>query len=109
MKKKNKDQLKEKDKDLNMIITYDYKEDLMSVSDHPDIVDPIIENTLKNIKVAIRDKKNEIQICTISNHNRAISLHRDNFKEALNFIKSKFEGEEDFDKCIEIRNIIDKL
>lgn len=109
MKKKNEDQLKKKDKELSLVISYDYKEDLMSVSDHPDIVDPIIDNIMENIKTAIKYKKNEIEVCVISNHNMKINLHRSNFEESLNYILKKYEEDEDFDKCIEIKNLIEQL
>jgi hypothetical protein len=99
----------DKEKILNINITYSNKEDLMLLSKEPKFVSLVLENSLTQIKKSIKSKSNSAKLINIHNFNVTIELDKSNFKPVLDNILKYYESLEEYDKCSEIKNLIDGL
>lgn len=99
----------DKEEILNINLTYSNKEDLVLLSQEQQFVSLILENSLIQIKNSIKSKSDTAKLINIHNFNVAVELDKLNFKPVLNNILTHYESLEEYDKCSEIKQLIDSL
>ena len=69
----------------------------------------IIENVFKKIKFAIENNLDTLKIFSIFNLSIMIELDKSQFKNVLNHIVKVYAEQDDFETCIEIKDLIDEI
>lgn len=75
----------------------------------PPLKKAIIEETIKAIEYGVRKKQNTIELFEINNTNKCFYLDRKNWKPSLEKIMNYYIKEEEYNKCIEIQELIKKI
>lgn len=75
----------------------------------PEIKNIVLNETIYAIKDGINKKKNSIFIFEIANSDLLIELKKDDWESTLKNSLEYFIEIEDYNKCIEIRDLIEKL
>jgi hypothetical protein len=75
----------------------------------PEIKEVVIEELVVAIKEAITAKKKSINLFEIANSNYYIKLDKSEFKRSLETALEYFVEKEDYNKCIECRELIKEL
>lgn len=94
---------------INIELTFDDIDDLESVYEQKETIEPIFQNVLDIIEKAIKLKKNKIELFNIYNHSLILSLDKDNYLNVLETIKNFYLKEEKYELCKRIQDIINKL
>lgn len=79
------------------------------ISEHPVIRKVVIEETIFAIKEGIKKKKNTIPLFQISGTNTYVELEKEKWQPILEKILDKYIEEENYDRCIEIRDLIKQI
>lgn len=79
------------------------------LADIPGAKDLILNETFIAIKDGIDRKKIKTPLFGVSNSNTLIELKKDKWKQVLETTLEYFVEKEDYNKCIEIRDLIKKL
>jgi len=74
-----------------------------------DLLEMVENETLNAIKYGIQTNKSNVALFEINNSDQYISLSKDKWKMFLNKTLSKYVEKEDYNKCIEIRNLINLI
>ena len=90
-------------------IQYYSKDELQKLSTSEDFIDFIIEDSYKTIKNAIKQNVEKVELFNILNLSLIVELEKKNFKKVLNRIIKHYIRYEEYEKCNEIKNIIEKL
>jgi hypothetical protein len=90
-------------------IQYYSKDELQKLSTSEDFVDFIIEDSYKTIRDAIKQKVEKVELFNILNLSLIVELERKNFKRVLNRIIKYYIRYEEYEKCTEIKKIMEKL
>lgn len=83
--------------------------DFETVKNHPEIQRTVIEESLIAIKEALQKKRKTTHLFIVYNTDMVLELDETNYKKCLNHIQKYYIGIQDYDKCIEIRELIKKL
>jgi hypothetical protein len=75
----------------------------------PEIKEVVIEELVIAIKEAVSTKKKSINLFEIADSNYYIKLDKSEFKRSLETALEYFIEKEDYDKCIECRELIKEL
>ena len=75
----------------------------------PEIQQIVIEETIIAIKEGIDKKKNSISLFEVANSEYYIELVKDKWKPSLEHLLEYYLEREEYDKCIECRDLINKL
>ena len=75
----------------------------------PELKNIVIEETLVAIKEGIKMNKKSIPLFEIAGSNCYVELKKDNWKSSLENVSEYYLEREDYDKCIECRDLIYKL
>lgn len=75
----------------------------------PELKHVVIEETISAIKEGIKKKKKSIAIFEIAGSDCYIEIEKDKWKLSLENIINYYVEREEYDKCIECRDLIDKL
>ena len=84
-------------------ITYNTKKDLDQFKSF------ILKRTLEEIEFALENDLEKIEIFNIFNLSLIIELERKNFKSVLNKVMNSYAEDEDFEKCNQIKQLIEKI
>lgn len=93
----------------NIEIVYGSREDLVSLASKEEFVNFILEDSLKTIKKAIDENLEKVELFNILNLSLIVELDKSKYKNVLERIIQLYVEIEDYDKCIEIQSLINKL
>ena len=79
------------------------------LTEMPEIRKVVIEETIYAIKDGLNKNKTSISLFEVAYTNCYIELKKDKWKSALESTLEHYIAEEDYDKCAEIKGLIDKL
>ena len=75
----------------------------------PEVRDAVMEETIYAIKDGIEKKKSSISLFEVANSEYYIELSKENWKPALEHLIEFYVEREEYDKCAEARDLINKL
>lgn len=75
----------------------------------PEIKDIVLEETLFAIKEGISKKKKSISLFEVADSNYYIELEKDKWKSSLETVLNYYAEKEEYDMCIECRDLMNKL
>jgi hypothetical protein len=79
------------------------------VGDHPGIRKVVISEVIFAIKEGIKKKKKSIPLFQVAGTNTYIELERDNWKNTLTHFINQFTENEEYEQCIELRDLINQI
>lgn len=94
---------------IELDIIYEDRRDLKEISKNKEILTLLTENLLLGIKNAFKNNKDIVHVCNIKNKHLKVSLRKEEWKKSLNHLIKHYENEGDFEECIEIKSLIEKL
>ena len=101
---------KDKEREVTPIeITYNTKKDLDELASSDQFKSFILKRTLEEIEFALENSLEKIEIFNIFNLSLIIELERKNFKSVLDKVMDSYVKDEDFEKCNQIKKLIDKI
>lgn len=80
-----------------------------SIPNVPEIEDVVIEELLSAVKYAIKMKKKSVPICEVAGSGFYIKLNKEQYRPSLEKAMKYFVTREQFEKCAEIRDLIEKV
>ena len=83
--------------------------DYSNLSKTPEVKKVIIDETLYAIKEGVKKNKKNIPLFEVANSNCYIELEKENWKPTLKNVLDYYIEVEEYDKCIECRDLINKL
>jgi hypothetical protein len=93
----------------NIELVYGSKEDLIGLASKEQFVEFILEDSLSTITKAINENLENVELFNILNLSLIVELDKSNYKNVLGRILQHYVEVEDYDKCIEIQSLINKL
>jgi len=75
----------------------------------PEVKEAVMQQTIKAIKTAVKNKKKSISLFEIANSGFYINITEDKFKSSLETVMQYYLKKEDYDACIECRDLINNL
>ena len=75
----------------------------------PEVKEVVIEEIVYAIKDAIKRKKSKIELFEVANSEYYIELKKEQFKLSLQSAINYFLEKEEYDRCIECRDLITKI
>lgn len=101
---------KKKGSDItNLELVYQDKDDLLKLSQSEDFVEFILLDSLDTIKKAVDENLEKVELFNILNLSLIVELEKSNYKSVLERILQYFVEIEDYDVCIEVQQIVNKL
>ena len=101
---------KKKGSDItNLELVYQDKDDLLKLSKSEDFVEFILLDSLDTIKKAVDENLEKVELFNILNLSLIVELEKNNYKSVLERILQYFVEIEDYDVCIEVQQIVNKL
>lgn len=79
------------------------------LNDIPNIKEAVIGEVVSAVKEAVKYKKSNIELFDVADSDFYIQLNKDKFKSSLELALEYFIEKEEYDKCIECRDLIKKL
>lgn len=79
------------------------------IYNHPKIKKVVLDELIKAIKEGILCKSKSVNLFQVADSEFVIEIERENWKKSLSRALSYFTDEEDYTKCIEIREMIKEL
>ena len=79
------------------------------ISEHPSIRKVVIEETIFAIKDGVKKKKKSIPLFQIAGTTTYLELEKEKWQPTLEKILDQYIEEENYDKCIEIRDLIKQI
>ena len=98
-----------KKKITNIEINYSTKRELKELSNKEEFRDIIMKDSFKAIKEAIKNNNTTVELFYIVNLSVIIKLSSLYYPSALKKISNYFEEYEEYEKCAEIKNILNSL
>jgi hypothetical protein len=75
----------------------------------PEVKEVVIEEVIVAIREAVKRKKSSIELFEVANSDYYLQLNKDKFKPSLETALEYFLEKEEYDRCIECRDLINKL
>ena len=75
----------------------------------PEVKEVVIEEVIVAVREAIKRKKSSIELFEVANSDYYLELKKDQFKISLETALEYFVEKEEYDRCIECRDLINKL
>jgi len=79
------------------------------LTETPEIIQIVIDETVVAIKEGINKKKKSISLFEVANSEYYIELKKDEWKSSLESAIEFYAEKEEYDRCIECRDLINKL
>jgi len=98
-----------KRKITNIEISYSTKRELKELSNKEEFQNIIMRDSFKAIKEAIKNDKTTVELFNIVNLSVIIKLSYLYYPSALKKISNYFEEYEEYEKCAEIKQLINKI
>lgn len=104
-----KDTKNQKREVTNIELVYEDREDLVRLASKEEFINFILEDSLKTITKAIEQNLEKVELFNIFNLSLIVELNKKHYKPVLERIIQRYVEIEDYDKCIEIQALINKL
>ena len=105
--------MKKTDKPIYLEIYFDEDQDITETFEQllksEDFKLVIKTELLDRVYLAIKEEKEELSLFRLMHYSIDFVVEKKQYKKLLGTILSLYEQEEDYLKCIEIKNVIDKL
>jgi hypothetical protein len=101
--------IKLKSEIIKIQIEYNDKEDLKKIEENDDFRSFIYQKSLDIITQAIEDKKDKVELFNVINLSLIVEINSSEYESVLKKIQEHYIQSEDYDKCIEIQDIINKI
>ena len=105
--------MKKTDKPIYLEIYFDEDQDITETFEQllksEDFKLVIKTELLDRVYLAIKEEKEELSLFRLMHYSVDFVVEKKHYKKLLGTILSLYEQEEDYLKCIEIKNVIDKL
>lgn len=105
--------MKKIDTPIHLEIYFDDPEelgqDLDRVFNTPDFKEQIKTELLERLETAIEGKKTKITLFRLVYYGVDLVIKKTQYKKLLNKVLQMYQDEEDYLKCVEIKNLIDKI
>lgn len=101
--------IKSKNEIVKIQIEYNDKEDLRKIEENDDFRSFIYQKSLDIITQAIEDKKDKVELFNVINLSLIVEINSSEYESVLKKIQEFYIQSEDYDKCIEIQDIINKI
>ena len=98
-----------KKKITSIEISYNSKRDLKELSNKEEFQNIIMRNSFKAIKEAIKNDNTTVELFNIVNLSVIIKLSSLYYPSALKKISNYFEEYEEYEKCAEIKTLLNSL
>ena len=69
----------------------------------------VYRSLVEGIAEAIKDKTDEIKLCEVKYANTYLTVHKDSWSSSLTRALNFYIEKEEYEKCAEIKELIDKL
>jgi len=79
------------------------------LTETPEVIQIVIDETVVAIKEGITKKKKSISLFEVANSEYYIELEKDKWKSSLENALEYYLEREEYDKCIECRDLINQL
>jgi len=79
------------------------------LNEMPEVKEVVIEEVINAIRDAIKRKKSKIELFEVANSDYYLELDKNKFKTSLETAIEYFVEKEEYDKCIECRDLINKI
>ena len=79
------------------------------LNEMPEVKEVVIEEVINAIKDAIKRKKSKIELFEVADSDYYLELDKNKFKTSLETAIEYFVEKEEYDKCIECRDLINKI
>ncbi len=100
----------EKVRDLTIIeIVYNKSEDLKKLAAKEEFRTFIIKDSLQTIASAIQNDLEKVELFNIFNLSLVVELDKSNYKSVLNNIIKYYIEEENYERCNQIKKLIDEI
>jgi hypothetical protein len=83
--------------------------DYGQLEEHPGVKEVVIEEVIVAIKEAIKTKKTSISLFEVANSGYYIELKKEQFKSSLESALEYFIEKEEYNRCAECRDLINKI
>ena len=83
--------------------------DYSQLEEHPGVKEVVIEEVIVAIKEAIKTKKTSISLFEVANSGYYIELKKEQFKSSLESALEYFLEKEEYNRCAECRDLINKI
>lgn len=83
--------------------------DYSQLKEHPGVKEVVIEEVIVAIKEAIKTKKTSISLFEVANSGYYIELKKEQFKPSLENALEYFLEREEYNRCAECRDLINKI
>jgi hypothetical protein len=90
-------------------IIYRSGKDIMKLSNSTHFQSVIMEDAFKSIKEAINKKWKKVELFNITNLSVIVEISSPAFPTALKKISNYYEKHEEYEKCAEIKQLLNKL
>ena len=97
------------DKGTIIELIYDNKEDLLKLAKKSEFCEFILNDSIKAIKKAIKYNLSKITLFNIANLSITIELNKPQYKSVLIQAEKHYANIENYEKCSNIKKLIDKL
>jgi len=94
---------------INLQVSYENEEDLEEISKNEDFTAFALQQSLDIILQAIEDKKDKVELFNIINLSLIVEIDSTQYTAVLKKVQEYYSQIEDFDKCIEIQDVINKI
>lgn len=84
-------------------------ENYSQLTEIPEVIEVVIEETVVAIKDGMEKNKKSISLFEVANSDCYIDLEKNKWKPTLEHAIGYFVEKEDYSKCAEIRDLINKL
>jgi hypothetical protein len=100
---------KEIEKVTKIDIEWDDDLDLIGLAENEVFKDLILSEAYKSITLAIKNKKEVVDLFDIPNHNMIVEVTNKDFEPILKKIQEYFLEKENYEECLIIQKMISKL
>ena len=80
-----------------------------SLLEAPELKERVIHEVIIAVKSAIKDKKDSVPLIEVGNSGYYIEINKEHYKPSLESAMNYFEDKEDYDKCVECRDLIKEI
>jgi hypothetical protein len=94
---------------INLQIAYNSQEDLDALATSEQFTSFILQNSLDIITQAMEEKKDKVELFNIVNMSFIVEIEKSQYPSILKKIMEYYADQEDYDKCIEIQNVLNSI
>lgn len=87
----------------------DLDQDLGELFNSSDFKNQLKTELLERLEIAIKEKRTKLNLFRLVYYGVDLSVKKSQFKKLLGKVLQAYQEEEDYLKCVEIKNLIDKL